>query len=338
MTKKVYRKSVFSHFWNGTTTNAYICLFIHSLILTVVSYIPINSNSQIFDYSFHMARIIGLAQSLDNGDYLPHLNYLFINASGYGVPMFYGNGLLYIPALVYLLSKTATVAFSSYAFLIILGSAWLSYYSLYQITNDKNRAFLFGLTMAAVYPFFGYGMTAVVPLIPILVYCIYKVLYKNKLNPVLLGVIIAFLLQTHILSTIVLAISMGILVLFAYKKWSWRKFLSFLASIFLAILLSIGFIFQYLEQIKSQLFFVSWGLRDYPFKSSWILDAGSIIDVIRNFFFPLTLLFLFVGYFFYKQLPMLSRHLLLLSLVLLVSASNILPWQSILKYSFLAVL
>ena len=46
----------------------------------------------------------------------------------------------------------------------------------------------------------------VVPLVPILIYSIYRVLYLNKKNPLYLGIVVALLIQTHILSTIILAI------------------------------------------------------------------------------------------------------------------------------------
>lgn len=93
------------------TWQPYILLTIYSVVLTGISYISINSNSQIYDYPFHMARIVGLAQSISHGDWLPNLNYLFTHGSGYTVPMFYGNAILYLPALVYLMTKVGTLAF-----------------------------------------------------------------------------------------------------------------------------------------------------------------------------------------------------------------------------------
>ncbi|HFI0264672.1 TPA: hypothetical protein ACGOU9_001094 [Streptococcus suis] len=315
----------------------YVTLFVYALLITLISYISINTNSQIYDYPFHMARIVGLAQSIANGDVLPNLNFLFTHGSGYAVPMFYGNGVLYIPALVYLLTKVATHAFASYAFIIIWATATTSYFCLYKMTQHKSKSLLFGMTMAVTFPYFGFGMSAIPPLIAPLIYCIYKVIFQDKLNPIPLGIIIALMVQTHIISTLVLAISSVILVLLSINRLTLKKILSFCLSVVIAIGLSIGFVLQFIEQRLSQTFFVSWGLRDYPFKSKNILDAGNLFEEIVNYYFPLALIFLIIGWVAYKSLPKIGRQLLVTSTILLVATSNILPWYSVFRYTFLTV-
>lgn len=315
----------------------YIVLLIYAIVLTGISYISINTSSQIYDYPFHMARIVGLAQSIAHHDYMPNLNFLFTHGSGYAVPMFYGNGMLYIPALVYLMTKMGTYAFTSYAFITILTTAWTSYYSLYQMTQNKTKSILFGMTMATAFPYFGFGMNAAAPFIPILIYCIYKVLFMERLNPLPLGITVALLVQTHIISTVVLGISSALFILFSIHKLTVKKLISFSLSMVIAVGLSIGFILQYLEQNRSQTFFVSWGLRDYPFPSSTILAAGNLLDIINHYNFPIALFFLLAGLLLFKYMKPISRVLLLASVVLLVSASDILPWQSVFRYTFLTV-
>lgn len=315
----------------------YVTLFFYALLITLISYISINTNSQIYDYPFHMARIVGLAQSIANGDVLPNLNFLFTHGSGYAVPMFYGNGVLYIPALVYLLTKVATHAFASYAFIIIWATASTSYFCLYKMTQHKSKSLLFGMTMAVTFPYFGFGMSAIPPLIAPLIYCIYKVIVQDKLNPIPLGIVIALMVQTHLISTLVLAISSIILVLLSINRLTLKKILSFCLSVVIAVGLSIGFVLQFIEQRLSQTFFVSWGLRDYPFKSKIILDAGNLLEVIVNYYFPLALIFLIIGWVAYKSLPKIGRQLLVTSAILLVATSNILPWYTVFRYTFLNV-
>ncbi|MGQ7413241.1 hypothetical protein ACS6YT_04530 [Streptococcus suis] len=311
----------------------YITLFVYALLMTVISYVSINTNSQIYDYPFHMARIVGLAQSIANGDLLPNLNFLFTHGSGYAVPMFYGNGVLYIPALVYLVTRVGTVAFASYAFIIMWATATTSYFCLYKMTQNKAKSMLFGMTMAIAFPYFGFGMSAIPPLITPLIYCIYKVIFQDKLNPIPLGIIIALMVQTHIISTLVLAISSLILVLLSANKLTSKKIVSFVFSIVIAVGLSIGFVIQFIEQRLSQTFFVSWGLRDFPFKSKNILEAGNLLEIIVKCYFPLSLVFLVIGRVAYKSLSKISRYLLFTSTILLVSTSDILPWFTALFFA-----
>ncbi|MGT2948082.1 hypothetical protein [Streptococcus devriesei] len=318
--------------------NSYFVLLVYSVIFTGISYISINTNSQIFDYPFHMARILGLAQSISHNDFLPNLNFLYGFGVGYPVPMFYGNWLFYIPALVFLKTKVATMAFTSFAFILVILTTWVSYYSLYQITKSKPKSLAFAMAVSASYPFFGFGMTAVVFMVPYLIFCLYKVFYLDKFNPIPLGITVALLVQTHIISTVVLAITSFIFVVINYKKITKKVILSFFLSLLIALALSAGFILQYLEQSKSQLFFVSWILRDFPFPTSALMVEDDLFVIIKNYMFPISLIFLLFLLLIFKKLTRFSKQLVVIVIVIFTISSGILPWEDILKYSFLATL
>lgn len=326
-------KSSFLELINST----YFILLVFSLFMTAISYISINTSSQIYDYNFHLGRIVGLAQSIRNNDLLPNLNFSFVHNAGYAVPMFYGNWILYPSAVVFILTKIGTLAFATYAFIIMLLTSYSAYFSVYHITGSSKRAYAFALVSYFIYPYFGYGMTAVVPFVPILIYCLYKVLFLKRYNPILLAVIISLLVQTHIISTIVLAITSILFVLLNYQRISLRTIVSFLISIVMAILLSIGFIFQYLEQNSSEILFVQWGLRDFPFPSSALMNSSDIVSMMKDFRYPVAILSLILVILFWKTFSVLSKQLIIVAITLLVFASGFLPWNNILKFTFLSV-
>ncbi|WP_143888235.1 hypothetical protein [Streptococcus lutetiensis] len=315
----------------------YFILIIYSFLFTAVNFTAINTDSQIFDYTFHAGRIVGLAQSLANADWLPNLNFVFVHGAGYAVPMFYGNWQLYIPAIVFRVTKLITLSYASYALLLILLTVLSSYYVMNKMTHNKKRAFVFALIVPFLFPYYGYGMTAVVPMIPILIYCIYKVIYLDDRNPILLAVTISLLIQTHIISTIVLAITSFIVVLFNVRKLTKKKIFSFTTSILVAIPLSFGFILQYLEQSQSQVFFVNWKLRDFPFTSDSLMNPGNIVDTLTGYVFPSALIILLCLIIFIKKFDTYSKQLIAVSVILLLLSSNILPWNTFLKYTFLSV-
>lgn len=58
--------------------NSYLYLFIYSIVFIIISFVSVNSASIAYDYTFHIGRIVGLAQSLANKDFLPNLNYSFL--------------------------------------------------------------------------------------------------------------------------------------------------------------------------------------------------------------------------------------------------------------------
>ena len=233
---------------NFKTISPYLLLFLYSVIFTIISYVFINTGDSQHDYGYHFGRLIGLGQSLKNGDLLPNLNFVFAQGTGYASPMFYGNWQFYLPAIFYIVTNYGTASYGVLICLIIFMTATFSYYSFYNISNNKKKSSLFAILVTLVFPWFGYGMTMAVMFVPVLFYAMYKVIFQDKRNPILLGIIIALLIQTHILSTVILALYSFIFVLLNIKKLTLPKFLSFLASIGIGLLLSAGYLLQYIEQ------------------------------------------------------------------------------------------
>lgn len=317
----------------------YLYLLVYTGILAVISYGFINLGDRQHDYAYHVARMVGLAQSIAHGDWLPNLNFVFASGIGFASPMFYGNWQFYLPALLFILTKNASLSYTFFIFLVFLLTAFSSYYTVEKMTQDKVRALTAGMLMPLFYTWLGYGMTMTVMLVPLLLYALYKVLYLDKRNPLLLGVVIALLVQTHILSTLVLAITSFVFVLFNAKLLTLKKVVSFLYSLGLSLLLSLGFIFQYLEQVKSQTFFVSWTLRDFPFPTETLATASGFLTNLVNYDKPfIILLIIYLSIYQYKSLSQLSKTLLMTIITLFVLQSDIFPWNGFLRYTFLATL
>ena len=253
------------------TKSPYLYLLLYAILYTLVSQRSLQVEGAITDYYFHLGRMVGLAQSIKYGNWLPNLNEVFSYGVGYASAMFYGNWQFYIPALFYIATEQATFSYSIFIFLLVLSSIWSTYLVFSRMSKDKQKGFWVAMTVPLVFHLFGYGMTMVVPLVPWLLYALYKVLYLDKKNPILLAVVIALLLQTHILSTVVLAISSILFLLVNFNKITLAKLLSFVISAMLGLVLSSGYLFQYLEQTHSQAFFFSWHERNFPFDSKSIL-------------------------------------------------------------------
>ena len=333
-------------------SNKLICLLLtsYAILFTFVSFNLINFQSRSYDYVFHLTRIVGLAESIEHWDLLPNLNFLFAFATGYASPMFYGNWQFYPSAIVYMMTNDGNLAYAIFAFLITLCTSLSSYIVVSKIVKNKVTGIVVALTIPCYYTLFGFGMTMVIPLVPILIYSIYRVLYLNKKNPLYLGIVVALLIQTHILSTVILAIFSGVFLLLNYKKLTLEKIVSFVFSILFALCLSAGYIFQYLEQVSSQKFFFTWTARNFPVdvKDTFLVPFPFQADRY-GFYKPFTPLewpihqFVRDGLFyasmmvilFYRSLGSLSKTLFWTCWILYFSATSLLPWNSILKYTFL---
>lgn len=314
----------------------YGILLVYSILFTIVSFYSSNVASIIYDQPFHVGRIVGLAKSIQNLDLLPNLNPLFVGGSGYAVPMFYGNWMLYLPAVVYLITGVATFAFGFFVFQSTLATVWSSYFTLEKITGNRVRACLGSISISCSVTYFGFGMTAVVPLIPLLLYAIYKVIFEEKYNPVLLAVIISLLIQTHVISTIVLAISSFVLICLNFVRLNKQKILSFVQSVCIAFALVAGYLLQYFEQFTSQTFFVSWKLRDFPFPSESLMSPGELTQMISQYFWPSIYIYIFISLIIFRRLQSFSKQLIFTTILMFAFSTRLIPWE-LLRESFLSV-
>lgn len=316
----------------------YLTLLAFSALFALISIFYINVGDLQHDYMFHLGRLAGLVQSFEHGDFLPNLNFAFTSGVGYASPMFYGNWQLYLPALLYLLIPNVLVVYTFYAFLLTYALACSMYFTVVKIGHRPKRALTAALLSTMVLTWFGYGMTMVAAFVPLLVYAMYKVLYQNKTNPVLLGVIIGLLIQTHLLSTMVLAFSCLIFVLLNIKRWTVPKIVSFVQSAGIGLVLASGFLIQYFEQAGSQTFFFHWTAREYPFKISQLLRTFPLIQsIFRSPYVPMILVLIFLLTQF-KKLSSLSRQLVIVCVITFLLQTNWIPGISHLKQTPVMVL
>lgn len=317
-----------------------ILLFLWAAVFTKISEFVINGSTS-YDMRFHLARIVGLAQSINNGDILPNINNIFSWGTGYASNMFYGNWQLYIPALVFIRTQNILLSFSVFAFTVILLESLSTYYFIGKIVKDKCKSFWLAIMIPCFFPLYSFGMTMVVGLVPVLLYALYKVLYEDKTSPILLAVTVALLIQSHILSTLILAIISIVFLIFNLDKIKPKHIASFIMSVFIGLFLSSGFIIQYVEQVHSQGFYFDWKNRDFPVSTDkmFILNKNfnSGFSPITNFFdLPLKLLALYYALNFVK-LKRVSKTLLCVVFIMYFAMTSLLPWD-ILKNTFLGII
>ncbi|MBR1440140.1 MAG: hypothetical protein IJ589_02840, partial [Lachnospiraceae bacterium] len=72
------------------------------------------------DTAFHLARIQGIAEGLINGEFPVRINTYWLDGAGVAIPVFYGDFLLYVPALFYLCGFTLQQSMKIYLLMISL--------------------------------------------------------------------------------------------------------------------------------------------------------------------------------------------------------------------------
>lgn len=167
------------------------------------------------DLQFHLMRIEGIACDLEGGNILSKISPVWMDGYGYPVSVYYGDLLLYVPAILRIGGFPIATAYKMYLFLINFGTAVISYICFRKIFGKRNTALLLSLayttasyrivdlyTRAAVGE---YSAMMFFPVIALAVYRIYtqdvrewKLYRKNALT---LAIGMTGVIGTHILST-----------------------------------------------------------------------------------------------------------------------------------------
>lgn len=183
------------------------------------------------DYAFHLARIEGIAEGLKTGQF-PVRNYTTFN-DGYGYPasVFYGDILLYIPALLRIIGFTVTGAYKIYIFTVNLLTTVSCYVCCVKIMKNQKLALISAMAyvtanyrLVDIYVRTAVGEYTALIFLPILALAVWNIYVdditdKNyQKNALILAGGMLGLLYTHILSTEMAIVILSILAVVFWKK------------------------------------------------------------------------------------------------------------------------
>ena len=100
-------------------------------LLILLSGIPLMADyfyADAHDLAFHLMRIEGLKEELLNGSFPVRMQTYWLNGYGYPVSIFYGDLLLYIPAVLRIFGVSVLASYNIYVLLINAGTVFISYF------------------------------------------------------------------------------------------------------------------------------------------------------------------------------------------------------------------
>lgn len=210
------------------------------------------------DIPFHYSRIIGLAEGMQSGSFPVKIQPGWLWGYGYAVSVCYGDLLLYIPALLYIMGVPIMHAYKFYVLLCNLGTLFTSYFCYQKISGNKYV----GVACTALYCFSItrilniYLRTAVgeytaymfLPLVLLGVWMIYKEDSKSfPSGGLLLCLGMTGIIQSHVISTEMSGIFIGLTVLLMIRRMTKRIFMTFAGSALTTLCLNIGFLLPLLD-------------------------------------------------------------------------------------------
>lgn len=217
------------------------------------------------DYQFHLARIEGISLGLKSGQFPVRMYPFFNDNYGYPVGIFYGDLLLYFPALLRLIGFTVLTSYKLYIFFVNILTALSSYLCAKHIFRNSRTAFIVSLSyMTAGYRLVDiYVRTAIgeytsfvfFPLIFLGMWNLYtqdpeEVSYQKNAIPLAVGM--AGLIYSHILSTeMALEVLLVAALVFFRKTFRKQTFLALMKSVGLCTALSLAFIIPFVEYYRT---------------------------------------------------------------------------------------
>ncbi len=232
--------------------------------ITVLSVIPsmIPGLTFGFDLTFHLYRIEGLVETLQNAVFPARIYASSLESYGYPVSIFYGDILLYIPAILRLLGFSVTFAYEFYVVLISLGTTIISYVCLRKIFQNEKIALIGTLAyvtsayrMIDVYSRSVVGEYTAMMFLPIIGLALYRIYTSDEeamkgyhKYAVTLALGMSGVIQCHILTTqMTVIIILIVSILLCKKTLSWKVLLTYIEAVLLTIVLSAFFVIPFLD-------------------------------------------------------------------------------------------
>ncbi len=177
------------------------------------------------DISFHLARITGIQRGLESGQFPVRVHGGTLNDYGYPNSLMYPELLLYFPAILSLLGMHVVNAYKLYIVFVNILTLVFAYIAFVKIINSRYIALSMSLIyllnpyrLVCVYYRSAVGEYTALIFFPLVAYGLYSIIAKNKKDWWYLVIGATGVLQSHILSTQIVAYVCVFVVLFSIKS------------------------------------------------------------------------------------------------------------------------
>lgn len=249
------------------------------------------------DLAFHLSRIEGLSEGIKAGRIPVMMQSVWLFGKGYPVSIFYGDLLLYVPALLRIAGVPVILTYKLYILFINLLTSFVFTKCAKAIFGDGIKA-AFGAVlylsasyrMVDIYVRNAAGEYTAFLFFPLVAYAVYR-LFNDDLddtkgylkNSLLLAFAMTGLIETHLLSTVMTVFLLAIVCLFFAKKTFRKKtLLGFLLAVLETVLLNLYFFVPFLDYYTNVPVYIGKG-GDHS-QALQIRQYGASIKQLFSFF------------------------------------------------------
>lgn len=312
------------------------------LPLVVVSFNFIPGYIKGHDLSFHLSRINGIADGLRLGQFPVYIYPGYLNGCGYANGLFYPDIFLYPSAILTLLKVPTIIAYKLQIVSIVVFSYITMYFSVYNISNSKEKA----IVSASIYVTSSYFFTDIYVraalgeslafiFYPLLILGLYKIIFDNPNEGYYYSLGIAGICLSHVISTLFCIFISIFFVLINIKKVINEKRIKHLLIFgFLSIGLSSFFLIPFIKMMLADTYYYSLNFESGLVSKNAINPLYSFIEIdhYTDIFLPqgIGIVFIFVLIYQFKQIKesnSTTKQLLICGLLSLFLSTKIVPWN-----------
>lgn len=188
------------------------------------------------DILFHLMRIEGIAEELKQGHIPVKLSSLWMDGFGYPTSVYYGDLLLYVPALMRILGFSVTGAYKFYVVMVNAVSVAVTYWCMAKIFCNRRIALLTCMAyctscyrLVCIYERAAVGEYSAMMFLPVVALAVYKIYTDDvadektyRKNAFYLALGMSGLIGTHVLS-VEMTVFLLIVVALSLAKLTFRK-------------------------------------------------------------------------------------------------------------------
>ncbi len=220
------------------------------------------------DLEFHLMRIEGVKEGLLSGQFPVKIQPNWMDGHGYAASIFYGDLLLYIPAILRLIGFYVQDAYKIFVFAINFLTVLISFYCIKRFTHNEKLsylgAFLYSSSiyrLVCIYTRGAVGEYCALTFLPMILIGLYEILFLDKKDKKKDSFIIAALgysglIITHVITLeIVILFSIFICVIFIKKVFEKERFMELIKMSGVVLVLSMWFLVPFLDMFRDEYYF-----------------------------------------------------------------------------------
>lgn len=325
------------------------------IVFSLLTLFPYFLNNFIYhqdDIFFHRTRLESYYEAVKQLDFFPRLFSTMGNNYGYAADLFYPS-LLTLPFALFRLVGIGFVhSFFLYQFLISLTTAAIAYKVMKAMTGSKYQGLFFSiLYTTATYRLIdqsirgALGETLAFCFLPMILYAVYAIVYKEKDNWLLLTVGMSLLIASHLITAFYATIFIVIFLILHFHLLDRRKVISILKAGVSSAFLTAWFFLPYLEQTmqvtfnftKAKLWLIGLDFTLGDLLGNSLSNIGKASEALKPNFGIFILGVLIYAMLHYKKLTDSAKALTNTTLLLIVASTNLFFWASF-QDTFLSVI